>query len=210
LCRTFTIALRKAAHANLQSAYDSWEGGLAPRLLRGDMLIDEFLPEHDFIETHDISIRADAANIYRVANEIDFSESLIIRWLFRLRGMNAEDLTVKALRRSRFETLGESPDKELVLGLVGKFWTIAGGLKKIDAESFKKFDTPGYAKAVWNFSLAADGCNTRLTTETRIKCLDEESRKRFGFYWTFIQPFSGLIRLEILKLIKRRAEAGGN
>lgn len=174
------------------------------------MLIDEFLPEHDFIETHEISIRSDAANIYRVANEIDFSESRIIRWLFRLRGMTAEDLTLKALRRSRFETLGETLNKELVLGLVGKFWTVRGDLKKIDQESFKMFDTAGYAKAVWNFSLAADGPDTRLTTETRIKCLDDESRKRFGFYWTFIQPFSGLIRMEMLRAIKRRAEAGGN
>jgi hypothetical protein len=94
----------------------------------------------------------------------------------------------------------------MVIGLVGKFWTIAGGLQKIDAGSFKEFDTAGFAKAVWNFSLSPDGANTRLTTETRIKCLDEHSRRSFGFYWMFIQPFSGLIRMEMLKIIKRRAE----
>jgi len=170
------------------------------------MLIDEFLPEHDFIETHNILIRADAADIYRVANEIDFSESFIIRWLFRLRGMTAENLTLRALRKSRFETLGETLNKEMVLGLVGRFWTIQGGLKKIDAESFKKFDKAGYAKAVWNFSLDSEVDRTRLTTETRIKCLDADSRRSFGRYWMFIQPFSGLIRMEILKAIKRRAE----
>lgn len=172
------------------------------------MLIDEFLPEHDFIETHDILIHAGAADIYRVANEIDFSESLIIRWLFRLRGMTTENLTLRGLRKSRFETLGETLNKEMVLGLVGRFWTIGGGLKKIDAESFKKFDKAGYAKAVWNFSLRPDGENTRLTTETRIKCLDDDSRRSFGFYWMFVQPFSGLIRIEILKAIKRKAESG--
>lgn len=170
------------------------------------MLIDEFLSEYDFVETHDISIRAAASDIYRVTNEIDFSESFLIRWLFRLRGMSGERVTLRSMKRSRFEILGETLNREMVIGLVGRFWTIGGGLQKTDAESFKKFVTPGYAKAVWNFSLSPDGADTRLTTETRIKCTDGESRKSFGFYWTFIQPFSGLIRTEMLKLIKRRAE----
>jgi hypothetical protein len=79
----------------------------------------------------------------------------------------------------------------------------------VNAENFKAFDKSGYAKAVWNFSIDADGPEdevTRLTTETRIKCLDEGSRRSFGFYWTFVQPFSGLIRMEMLKTIKRKAE----
>lgn len=172
------------------------------------MLIDEFLPEHDFIETHSISIRADASDIYRAANEVDFSESPIIRWLMRLRGMSVGKLTLRNLGKFKFEMLGETLNKEMVIGLVGKFWTIAGGLQKIGAERFKAFDTVGFAKAVWNFSLAEDGANTRLTTETRIKCLDDDSRRSFGFYWMFIQPFSGLIRMEMLKAIKRHAETG--
>lgn len=171
------------------------------------MLIDEFLPEYDFNETHDISIHADTADIFSAANEADFGESIIIRWLFRLRGLSASNVTLRSLSKSKFEMLGETLNKEMVIGIVGKFWTIGGGLQKIDAESFKRFDTAGYAKAVWNFSLDADGDKTRLTTETRIKCLDAESRRSFGFYWTFIQPFSGLIRMEMLRSIKKRAES---
>lgn len=170
------------------------------------MLIDEFLPEHDFIETHDILIRADAADVYRVANEIDFRESTVIRWLMRLRGMSVGNLTLRNLGGSKFEMLGETLNKEMVIGLVGRFWTIAGSLQQIDAESFKRFDTAGFAKAVWNFSLDADRENTRLTTETRIKCLDDDSRRSFGRYWMFVQPFSGLIRMEMLRTIKRRVE----
>ncbi len=170
------------------------------------MLIDEFLSEYDFVETHDISIRAAAADIYRVTNEIDFSESFLIRWLLRLRGMSGEKVTLRSMKRSRFEILGETLNREMVIGLIGKFWTLGGALQEIDASSFKRFQTAGYAKAVWNFSLAEEGESTRLITETRIKCTDPESKKRFGFYWTFIQPFSGLIRMEMLRLIKDRAE----
>ena len=169
-------------------------------------MIDEFLPEHDFIETHHISIHAYAADIYRAANEVDFSESPIIRWLIRLRGMSVGKLTLRNLGGSKFEMLGETINKEMVIGIVGRFWTIAGNLQKIDAESFKAFDKAGFAKAVWNFSLVTDGDNTRLTTETRIKCLDADSRRSFGRYWMFIRPFSGLIRTEMLKTIKRKAE----
>ena len=170
------------------------------------MLIDEFLPDYDFVERHDIAIHAAGADIYRAANETDFSESFIIRWLFRLRGLSGQNVTLRSMRRSRFEILGETLNREMVIGLIGKFWTPGGGLQKINAESFKRFETPGFAKAVWNFSLDPEGVNTRLSTETRIKCTDAESKRRFGFYWMFIRPFSGLIRTEMLKLIKQKAE----
>jgi len=170
------------------------------------MLIDEFLSEYDFVEKHDISIRADAETIYRAANDVDFCDSFIIRWLFRLRGLSGSGVTLRSLQKSRFEMLGEIPNRELLLGLAGRFWTPGGDLKKIDAESFKSFNLPGYAKAVWNFSLASEAGGNRLTTETRVKCLDETSRTSFGWYWMLIRPFSGLIRMEMLRAIKHRAE----
>jgi hypothetical protein len=170
------------------------------------MLIDKFLPDYDFVETHSIYIRAGAADIYLAANEVDFTDSFIIRWLFRLRGLSTESVTMESLTRSRFEVLGEAVNREVVLGIIGKFWTLHGDLKKLNAKAFTEFDTAGYAKAVWNFSLEPNANGTRLSTETRIKCIDVDSRRRFGFYWKFIQPFSGLIRMEMLRAIRNRAE----
>ena len=140
------------------------------------MLIDEFLPEHDFVETHDIAIQADAASVYRAINEVDFAESFIVRWLLRLRGMSSEGVTIRTLRAFSFET-GEIADKELLIGLAGRFWSPSGDLQKVDASNFRSFDKAGYAKAVWNFSLDGSGDQTNLKTETRIKCLDTESRR---------------------------------
>jgi len=73
-------------------------------------------------------------------------------------------------------------------------------------DGFAPFDRPGYAKVVWDFRLTpqADG-TTRLSTETRIRCLDAESRRRFRRYWRVIQPFSGLIRLALLRAVAREA-----
>ena len=170
------------------------------------MLIDEFLPEYDFSEAHVIKIQAVPEKIFRVLNEVDICESVVIRWLFRLRGMPTGKVTLRELRRLRFETLGKRENRELLLGLAGRFWTPSGNLQKINADNFRKFNEKGFAKAVWNFSIEEKPGGSRLTTETRIKCADAESRRKFSLYWSFIQPFSGLIRGEMLKLIKRKAE----
>jgi len=170
------------------------------------MLIDEFLPEYDFVETHSIAIDASASDVYAAANEVDFGESFIVRWLLRLRGLSGEAVSLRNLEHSRFKILGEVVNRELLIGLAGKFWTPWGDMQEVDASTFREFEKPGYAKAVWNFSLRPTSNETLLTTETRIRCLDDGSRRNFGFYWTFVQPFSGLIRMEMLKTIKRKAE----
>ncbi len=173
------------------------------------MLIDEFLPEYDFEERHSIKISAEAAAIYEAAQDVDFSESLILRVLLTLRGMSSDALSIRNLRYSKFRILGERPAKEILIGLAGKFWTPWGDLQDVDSENFREFQKEGYAKAAWNFSIDDMGRGLRLTTETRIKCIGDSSRRYFGLYWTVVQPFSGWIRIEMLKAIKQRAELGG-
>jgi len=117
-------------------------------------------------------------------------------------------LNLAALLKSGFIFLDEMPQQEIALGLVGKFWTTSGCIQRLDAAGFQKFSTPGFAKAGWNFSLDPRAAGvTRLHTETRVLCLDEASRRRFRFYWRFIRPFSGLVRMEVLRAIKRKAES---
>lgn len=171
------------------------------------MLIDEFLPDYDFDERHSVEINADAAAVYEAAKDADLGESFVVRLLLTLRGMPTGGLTLRNLAYSKFRILAESPASELVIGLAGRFWTPWGDLQDVDETNFREFDKPGYAKAAWNFSIDETSGGSLLQTETRIKCLDPASRRNFGFYWTFIQPFSGLIRAEMLRTIKRRAEA---
>ncbi len=59
----------------------------------------------------------------------------------------------KSQENFRFVLLGERPDEELLLGLVGKFWTPAGELLRLAREEFTGFNKRGYAKAARNFSL---------------------------------------------------------
>lgn len=183
------------------------------------MLIDEFLPAYDAIARHQIDIHSPAERVYAAACKLDLSGSAWVRWLFRLRGLPALflphakqkqeglGLTLDGLLKNGFILLSETPPREIVLGLVGKFWTFSGCIQHLDKAEFLGFTTPNYAKAVWNFFLSpqTEGI-TRLFTETRVLCLDETSRRRFRFYWVFIRPFSGLVRMEALRAIKRQAE----
>jgi hypothetical protein len=174
------------------------------------MLIDEFLPIYDVRERHRIMVQAPAERVYGAIRTLDISEAHLTRLLFRLRGLPCPPrLTLDDFLKMRFILLGERPGEELLLGLVGKFWTPKGNPRHLETEEFTDFNEHGYAKAVWNFSLAqqANG-SVSLATETRVRCTDGASRMRFRLYWTLIGAFSGLVRREILQTIKRNAERG--
>ncbi len=73
-------------------------------------------------------------------------------------------------------------------------------------ELMPRFDEfEGYAKAVWDFRLTPEAGGTRLSTETRINCTDAASRRRFRLYWRIVGPFSGLIRIALLRAVARAA-----
>ena len=190
-------------------------------MVEGRMLIDESLPVYHMVERHKIEVLAPVERVYEVVRHLDFSRSRVIRPLFWLRdlpgrwrssGSGAVEprlaLTLDTLvRSSGFVLLGERPGREVLLGLVGRFWTPSGGTRRVTADEFRNFVRPGYAKAAWNFSVEERGeSRTLLATETRVFCLDDKSRKFFLLYWTLIGPFSGLIRQEILRTAKRRSE----
>jgi hypothetical protein len=46
-----------------------------------------------------------------------------------------------------------------------------------------------------------------LSTETRVHVADPASRKKFRRYWLVVRPFSGLIRILLLRAARTRAEA---
>jgi hypothetical protein len=171
------------------------------------MLQDDFLPEYDFSEVHDILINQSPERIFSLMYDFDFTESKLIRFLFRLRGMKSGMTIKQGILEENFIELGYRQNDELVLGLVGQFWKVTGNLKKIEPSKFRHFGEPGFLKATWNFKLIPNGeQQTTLQTETRVYCIDRKAKTKFSRYWFFIRPFSGLIRKEILRLIKKKAE----
>ena len=103
--------------------------------------------------------------------------------------------------------LADVPGRELVLGIAGRFWSVTGGGMRVSADDFATFAPPDTARAALDFRFEClAGGNTRVTTETRITCSDERARRRFAAYWRIVRPGSGLIRREILRRLRARAE----
>lgn len=171
------------------------------------MLQDKYLPAYHFHEKHSIDINASVSQIFPCIEQLDFSHSRIIRLLFALRGLPASMMNTASLEEHRFYILERKQDDEIVIGLIGQFWKPNGNLQTFKPTEFAPFAEPGFAKATWNFKLEVrTPQSTRLETVTRIYCTDEPSRRRFSRYWFFIKPFSGLIRMEMLRALKRKVK----
>lgn len=176
------------------------------------MLIDQMLSGYQFTEFHSIRIRASADAVYRSLHEFDSSQLVIGRVLMFIRsfGWAKSNAIAKGFTGIGFIPLADTPE-EIVLGLVGQFWKLTGNISKINPADFHTFDKPGFAKAVWNFRIkATDENSVILSTETRVKCLDKRSLRIFKLYWLIVRPFSGLIRIEILKKVKNQVESNFN
>jgi hypothetical protein len=139
--------------------------------------------------------------------------------LFRIRALPAvlrrrpspmpSGLRLHDVLRSGFVVLSEEPGREIVVGTAGRFWGASGTRLALTANGFASFAEPGTAKAVMSFRVdPIDAERTRVTTETRVQCVDATARRSFRLYWSVIHVGSALIRREMLRLIKRSAEAG--
>ena len=182
------------------------------------MLIDSLAPNPDAVETHSIAINASPETVYQALWTADLGGSVIIKLLMGLRSLpefvlrggrlpRDRKITLHTIIDSGFGILANEPE-EVVLGVTGKFWRSTGNLLPFDRDSFASAVRPGLARGVWNFSIKESAAGeTILSTETRVMCGDRPSRRKFRLYWFFVRPFSGLIRLLMLRAVKR--EVGG-
>lgn len=174
-----------------------------------DLLIDKLMPHYHVRARYQVDVHAPVERAYSAARRLDMSDSIVVRCLFRLRGLPDSSLTFDGLLKMGFMLLGDKTSEEIVFGLIGRFWTPFPQLQRIHPDGFAGVDLPGFAKAVGNMAFipSRDGSSVRVTTETRVQCLCDSSRRSFGLYWRIIGPFGGIIRKEWLRMIKRRSEA---
>lgn len=187
------------------------------------MLLDEFLPTYEFNEVHAVTVHAPPDRVYAAIHEMRAGElSPLVNLMLSLRGLPArllgkseprladEKPFLQQLFDSDFIPLGETPDREVVFGMIGQFWKLTGGDSPPigSPDQYLAFDDPRYAKVATNLLISPDAMSgvVRLSTETRIHVVDPQTRRKFGFYWRLISFGSGFIRVLWLKAVKRRAE----
>lgn len=170
--------------------------------------LDDYLDRYDYSEIHSRRVPAPPGpTLYRLVRHLDFSGSLLIRTLFLLRGLGTKHLTIDAMMTGdEFTMLEEIPDGEFVIGGMA-----GANLKPVpihSATGFRDFAEVDGIKIAWNFSLRPDSDEgTLVSTETRVLCLGPKMKRRFSLYWFFIRPFSGLVRLEMLRILRKQALA---
>jgi hypothetical protein len=196
----------------------------------GFLLLDELMPEYDVVERHRIIVRASPELVFDAIREANLAGGSITRLLLTFRAIPAAVITLARspragwnafrqrterdgyVRLQHFEYAGftvvaERIPEELVIGLLGRFWTARASLcRQISAETFRAAPPAGQALAGWNFTVAerADGAS-ELRTETRVWCAPD-ARWKFRLYWLVVRPGSGLIRRSMLQAIRRHAE----
>jgi hypothetical protein len=183
------------------------------------MLIDSFAPDPDAVEIHRMEIAAPSETVYRTLWTADLGGSPVIKGLMMLRSLpsllldskqrvsQSQKVTLQTLIEAGFGQLAEEPGREVVLGIAGRFWRPVGNTVPFSKENFLGPVPPGLARAVWNFTVQETVAGqTMLSTETRVVCGDAASRLKFSLYWMFVRPFSGLIRIIMLRAIRRACE----
>ena len=130
-------------------------------------------------------------------------ENIRSRW----RRTDGQRVRLLDFERQGFRVLADRPPEELVIGLLGRFWTPTGNrCAKVATETIASGPPPGLALAGWNFTVVArDARSCELRTETRVLCAPDV-RGKFLLYWSLIRPGSGLIRRAMLSAIRRDAE----
>lgn len=173
-------------------------------------LADEFLPTYDISDEIAIVVEADAQTVWAALEEADLLEvgkryplvgvlgglrmlpELVSHLIHGERPPKAPDtLRLRELGQlPRTEggwiLLREQPGEEIALGLVGRFWRPVIRYADVDADGFREFGEPGYAKTVYNLGIRQiDAERTLVSGLMRTATTDEYARRWFRRYWTF-------------------------
>jgi hypothetical protein len=195
------------------------------------VVLNELMPVYDVCERHHTLVRAPPDVVFRAIRAADLTGGRLTRAMLAVRAIPAavfafasgpraalaEWRTRRSERRGAgrlaeferagFRVIAEHAPQELVIGLLGRFWTPRGGLcANVTTAHFAVGPPVGHALAGWNFTVTPrpDGWS-ELRTETRVWCAPD-ARVKFRAYWLVVGPGSGFIRRAMLRAIRREAE----
>jgi hypothetical protein len=198
------------------------------------VLLDELMPVYDVVERHRIIVHATPEIVFDAIRAANLGRGPLTRTLLTVRAVPAaviaflrspraaraewrarrsgrrRGLRLADFERTGFRVVAERRPAELVIGLLGRFWTPRGGLHpEVTRAHFSAVPPQGFALAGWNFSVIPCGDGVvELRTETRVWCAPD-ARLKFRAYWFVVRPGSGLIRRAMLRAIRLQAEHPG-
>jgi hypothetical protein len=188
------------------------------RVAQHRTLLDDIMPEYQFSERHSARIHARPEQVMQAVRESTFGDMKSLVTLLKIRG---------AVLRIH-DTGGFLQDKR-VLDAFSASGYLSGGSeheivmcgganvrakRRLEARTLQEFAEDreqGAVKMAFGFNVEdAGGGWSTISAETRVVALDDFTRRGMGRYWRLIVPGSGLLRLQWLEGIKKRAESMPN
>jgi hypothetical protein len=185
--------------------------------------IDRFLPDAEFNGVVGVTVHASPGEIMRAFETVTLADMPLaklvgeLRYLpSRLRGKAKDEVPasepfLKLLQAGSGNiVLTEEPDRELVLGAIGKFHNLTDQqvVPLHSADDFLSFAQPDYQKLGMSIRIEGSDPETgcRLILEHRTHALSLSARWKFAFYWLAIKPGGNFVSWLLLRAAKRRAE----
>ncbi|HWI70371.1 MAG TPA: hypothetical protein VNT55_00335 [Baekduia sp.] len=182
-----------------------------------DSPLDRVLPQFAHREVHAVDVTASPEIVWAAVHEVTGTELPVTRVLTAVRGLGTHGARKPVLERfiaGGFGLVLDEPPRAVALAAAGQPWRKRGGERvtlPVGGQEVSEFARPGFVLMALSFGLeplgGTGGGRTRLTTETRVQPTDAEAARKFRPYWWVIRAGSGVIRHELLRAVRRRAEA---
>ncbi|HEV2714657.1 MAG TPA: hypothetical protein VGU64_05290, partial [Terriglobales bacterium] len=124
-----------------------------------DRLLDRFMPVYEIAERHQVRVAAPVEITVATASDMDLSESLIIRGIFKSRQLilggtrpeqwHGPKSFVAQAKAGGWGVLADVPGRETILGAVTQPWVANVVFRALPPDDFATFHEPGYVKIVW-------------------------------------------------------------
>ena len=198
------------------------------------VLVDEFLPVFDVSDQLAVVVDAPSARVWTALMEVDLIDVGRRRPLVGVLGAlrSLPELVAQLLHGERpsapperltlrgttelprdaggWVLLGERDGEEIALGLVGKLWRPRIEYARVEADAFRDFAEPGYAKTVYALGVSplADG-RTLLWAVMRTGTTDDSASQWFRRYWTYgVGSGAHVLVNGVLDVVRESAESG--
>jgi len=197
------------------------------------VLVDELLPLYDVSDSVSAVVRADVATVWNALMDVDLIEvgrrRPMVMALGALRALpeivsdllhgerpqappthlRLRDAAAVPPAKGGWLLLGERPQDEIALGMVGKFWRPVIEFATLPPSMFQTFAEPGFAKTIYALAVRrVDGERTLLTGTMRTATTDEHAREWFRRYWTFgVGSGAHILVNGVVDLVREMAES---
>ncbi|MCW2994546.1 MAG: hypothetical protein JWQ18_2041 [Conexibacter sp.] len=181
-----------------------------------DSPLDRVLPEFAHREVHTVVVDAAPELVWTALHEVSGRDLPVTRLLTMVRGLGARGAGKPLIDRfvaGGFGIVLDEPPRALAIAAAGQPWKPRGGKRialPVAGEEVSEFVRPGFVLMAMSFGLeplgGRGGGRTRLSTETRVQPTDAAAARTFRPYWMVVRAGSGIIRHELLRAVKRKAE----